>query len=133
MQTSIDTRSTSELDNKTRFEYELDFLQSLANPHYIKYLATHKHLRNPALINFLKYLQYWKQPNYIKYIKYPACLYYLDKLQNEHFRHSCEDDSIMAQIIWQHECHFFYYKKNRTPSVPRIVPQRQNQNPPQTN
>ena len=69
MQSSIDKRSTKELDNKTRFEYELDFLQSLANPFFIQYLATRKHLQNPAMIHFLKYLQYWKQPQYIKFIQ----------------------------------------------------------------
>ena len=125
MQTTIDTRSTKELDNKTRFEYELDFLQSLANPYYIQYLASRKHLQNPALIHFLKYLQYWKQPQYIKYIQYPACLYYLDKLQNELFRQSCEDPNTMNDIIFQHHCHFDYYKTNRTPSIPRVVDLKQ--------
>ncbi|EKE41242.1 hypothetical protein ENUP19_0082G0157 [Entamoeba nuttalli] len=120
MSNSIDTRSTSELGEKKRFEYELDFLQSLANPHYIQYLAYHKYLRKPDMIHFLKYLQYWKQPNYIKFIQYPACLYYLEQLQNPDFRQACENPEIMKNIIDQHEAHFTYYKVNRTPVVPKV-------------
>ena len=125
----MDNRSTEELNNKKRFEYELDFLQSLANPYYIKYLAQNKYFRNKSMIHFLEYLQYWKQTPYIKYIKYPACLFYLEKLQHEEFRKLCEIPSQMDQIIIQHECHFKYYKINRTPLVPNVInDQNLNQN-----
>ncbi|ELP88448.1 mediator of RNA polymerase II transcription subunit, putative [Entamoeba invadens IP1] len=116
---NIDQRPTSKLSDKTRFEYELEFIQCLANPYYLQYLAQHKQLEKPAMVHFLKYLQYWKQPNYIQFIQYPACLFYLDKLQNPDFRKACENPILMNEIIAQHEYHFAFYKTNRTPIVQR--------------
>ncbi|KAL7716614.1 Mediator of RNA polymerase II transcription subunit 31 [Entamoeba marina] len=85
--------SLSNLSNKARFEIELDFVQSLANPFYIKY--------------------------YIQFIQYPVCLYYLEMLQTYQFRKACENPEIMNEIIEQHHCHFSYYKTLRTPVVPK--------------
>ncbi|KAL7716485.1 Mediator of RNA polymerase II transcription subunit 31 [Entamoeba marina] len=111
--------SLSNLSNKARFEIELDFVQSLANPFYIKYLAQHHYFQKKSFVNFLSYLQYWKETDYIQFIQYPVCLYYLEMLQTYQFRKACENPEIMNEIIEQHHCHFSYYKTLRTPVVPK--------------
>ncbi|KAL7534240.1 hypothetical protein ACHAXR_005747 [Thalassiosira sp. AJA248-18] len=63
-----------------RFELELEFVQSLASPAYLHYLATSGILYQSAFLDFLRYLRYWKQPQFAKYLLYPHCLYFLDLL-----------------------------------------------------
>ncbi|KAI1815629.1 SOH1-domain-containing protein [Poronia punctata] len=71
----------------TRFEIELEFVQSLANPFYLNHLASQKLLNDPAFIAYLAYLQYWSRPPYIKYLNYPGpTLKHLELLQEERFR-----------------------------------------------
>mmetsp|Transcript_6500 Transcript_6500/g.8809 ORF Transcript_6500/g.8809 Transcript_6500/m.8809 type:complete len:93 (+) Transcript_6500:275-553(+) len=55
-------------DDKTRFQLELEFVQSLSNPRYLNYLAQTRHFHNPAFVSYLHYLQYWKQPDYARFI-----------------------------------------------------------------
>jgi hypothetical protein len=50
--------------NRARFELELEFVQSLANPFYLHSLAQQNILDQPAFINFLEYLLYWKEKDY---------------------------------------------------------------------
>ncbi|KAK4189782.1 SOH1-domain-containing protein [Podospora australis] len=71
----------------TRFEMELEFVQSLANPEYVNYLASRKLLTNPSFVAYLDYLQYWSRPPYLQYLTYPsASLKMLQLLQEERFR-----------------------------------------------
>jgi mediator of RNA polymerase II transcription subunit 31 len=67
-------------DNLKRFALELEFVQSLASPAYLHYLATQGYFQDPDFLNFLKYLKYWTRPEYAKYITYPHCLYFLELL-----------------------------------------------------
>lgn len=60
----VDPRTT----NRARFELELEFVQSLANPYYLHSLAQQGILSQPAFINFLKYLLYWKEKDYARFI-----------------------------------------------------------------
>lgn len=59
---------------------QLEFVQSLASPAYLHYLATNGILNQKQFLDFLRYLRYWKQPQYAKYLSYPHCLYFLDLL-----------------------------------------------------
>ena len=59
---------------------QLEFIQSLASPAYLHYLATSGILYQSPFLDFLRYLRYWKEPQYAKYIIYPQCLYFLDLL-----------------------------------------------------
>ncbi|KAL2262436.1 hypothetical protein VTK26DRAFT_1339 [Humicola hyalothermophila] len=71
----------------TRFELELELVQSLSNPQYLNHLASRKLLTNPSFVAYLKYLQYWTRPPYLKYLTYPsATLRVLELLQDEKFR-----------------------------------------------
>jgi mediator of RNA polymerase II transcription subunit 31 len=51
--------SPEKLENQKRFEIELEFVQCLANPHYLASLATQGLLYQPNFIAYLKYLTYW--------------------------------------------------------------------------
>ena len=73
-------------DDRKRFLLDLEFLQTLANPQYLNFLAQRNYFKNPAFINYLKYLLYFKEDNYIQYVRYPQALYFLDLLQREQFR-----------------------------------------------
>jgi mediator of RNA polymerase II transcription subunit 31 len=73
-------------DPYERFKLDLEFVQTLANPQYLNFLAQRNYFKNPAFINYLKYLLYFKEDNYIKYVRYPQALYFLDLLQREQFR-----------------------------------------------
>ncbi|RPD63810.1 SOH1-domain-containing protein [Lentinus tigrinus ALCF2SS1-6] len=72
--------------NRARFELELEFVQSLANPFYLHSLAQQGILNQPAFVNFLKYLQYWKEKDYARFILYPHALHHLELLQHAEFR-----------------------------------------------
>ncbi|OHE99392.1 RNA polymerase II transcription subunit 31 mediator [Colletotrichum orchidophilum] len=94
----------------TRFEIELEFVQSLANPLYLNHLATQKLLTRPDFVAYLAYLQYWSRPPYLKYLMYPGpTLKHLELLQQEQFRQDVispdlvqrlVDDGMRAAIDW---------------------------------
>lgn len=54
--------------NRARFELELEFVQSLANPYYLHSLAQQGILSQPTFVNFLRYLLYWKEKDYARFI-----------------------------------------------------------------
>ncbi|KAF8563855.1 hypothetical protein P879_09992 [Paragonimus westermani] len=95
-------------DSRTRFQIELEFVQCLANPSYLNFLAQQGCFEKPAFVNYLQYLRYWKEPAYSRYLIYPFCLHILDLLQSAEFRselargHVCRyiDDQIL--LHWQH-------------------------------
>uniref|UniRef100_A0A8D8YB25 Mediator of RNA polymerase II transcription subunit 31 n=1 Tax=Cacopsylla melanoneura TaxID=428564 RepID=A0A8D8YB25_9HEMI len=99
---------------RLRFQIELEFVQCLANPNYLNFLAQRGYLKDEAFVNYLKYLLYWKEPQYAKFIKYPMCLYFLDLLQYEHFRREIVNSQCAKFIddqqvlLWQH------YTRKRT-------------------
>jgi mediator of RNA polymerase II transcription subunit 31 len=70
------------VDDKRRFEIELEFIQSMANPKYlhcacasrsrISYgavLAQEGHFEDAQMICYLDYLQYWHRPEYARFIQ----------------------------------------------------------------
>ena len=86
----------------------MEFVQSLANPNYLHFLAQRGFMKDPAFVNYLSYLTYWKEPVYVNFLKYPVCLHFLELLQHETFRKElvsgqCArflDDQII--LHWQH-------------------------------
>ncbi|KAI9207227.1 mediator of RNA polymerase II transcription subunit 31 [Polychytrium aggregatum] len=100
-------------DPKIRFQMELEFVQSLANPLYLQYLAQQQMFQDQAFINYLRYLKYWQQPEYAKYIEYPFSLEMLELLQNQHFRSSLASPDTALLL---HQKEFFtwmYYRHDR--------------------
>lgn len=61
--------------NRHRFEFELEFVQSLANPHYLQSLAQQNILSQPSFVLYLEYLLYWAEPEYARFVVYEFFLY----------------------------------------------------------
>mmetsp|Transcript_14277 Transcript_14277/g.34802 ORF Transcript_14277/g.34802 Transcript_14277/m.34802 type:complete len:169 (-) Transcript_14277:207-713(-) len=100
-------------DNKKRFLLELEFVELLANPHYLQNLAENNYLSDPRFLNYLKYLQYWRRPEYIKHISYPHCLYFLEMLQNREFRDQLQDRKYVDLLHTQQYNHWRFHKHHR--------------------
>ncbi|KAJ9668161.1 Mediator of RNA polymerase II transcription subunit 31 [Coniosporium apollinis] len=84
----------------SRFELELEFVQCLANPHYLNHLATQKLLDNPEFVAYLDYLQYFKEPKYVKYLVYPGpTLRALQLLQQEQFRKDILSPQLVMRMV----------------------------------
>jgi mediator of RNA polymerase II transcription subunit 31 len=119
----------AQVAERVRFELELEFVQCLANPDYLKCWSLHAthvwrrwdsrvradlaqglYLQDEAFIGHLQYLRsHWKTPEYAQYLIYPACLKFLDLLlDHANFRTSLKNsavcDAIQVQQFqhWQH-------------------------------
>ncbi|KAJ1411011.1 Mediator complex, subunit Med31 [Sesbania bispinosa] len=106
-------------DGRQRFLLELEFVQCLANPTYIHYLAQNRYFEDEAFIGYLKYLQYWQRPEYIKFIMYPHCLYFLELLQNSNFRNAMAHPSNKELA---HRQQFYFWKNYRNNRLKHILP-----------
>ncbi|KAI3940391.1 hypothetical protein MKW98_024798 [Papaver atlanticum] len=106
-------------DGRQRFLLELEFIQCLANPTYIHYLAQNRYFEDEAFIDYLKYLKYWQQPEYLKFIMYPHCLYFLELLQNANFRNAMAHPGNKELA---HRQQFFFWRNYRNNRLKHIVP-----------
>uniref|UniRef100_I1Q8A9 Mediator of RNA polymerase II transcription subunit 31 n=1 Tax=Oryza glaberrima TaxID=4538 RepID=I1Q8A9_ORYGL len=106
-------------DARQRFLLELEFIQCLANPTYIHYLAQNRYFEDEAFIGYLKYLKYWQRPEYIKYIMYPHCLFFLELLQNANFRNAMAHP---ASKEIAHRQQYFFWKNYRNNRLKHILP-----------
>lgn len=101
-----------------RFELELEFIQALASPNYLHFLATCGSeyadgtiLQDPHFLDFLRYLRdTWTKPEYSRFITYPHCLYFLELLIEQPaifakewtlpaYRNFCHQQQFLS---WQH-------------------------------
>ena len=89
-----DTKSQEEI---FRFIQDLEFVQCLANPLYLKYLSDKGYLDDDNFINYLNYLLYFKKAEYMKYITFERCLLFLELLQYKEFREQLKQNNY-AQI-----------------------------------
>ena len=86
-----------EEDNKDqeeiiRFMQDLEFLQCLANPFYLKYLSNMGYFDDDNFVNYLKYLLYFKKAEYLKYITFERCIMFLELLQYKEFRQKFKEN-----------------------------------------
>jgi mediator of RNA polymerase II transcription subunit 31 len=107
------TRDADEQAQKLRFQVELEFVQCLANPNYLNFLAQRNYFKDPSFVNYLKYLQYWKEPEYAKFLKYPMCLHFLGLLQYESFRKELVSANCTKFIEEQQLLHWQHYTRKR--------------------
>lgn len=107
------TNTDDEL-SKLRFQVELEFVQCLANPNYLNFLAQRGYMKDPCFVNYLSYLQYWKEPAYVPFIKYPICLYFLELLQHETFRKEIVSGQCVRFLDDQVILHWQHYTRRRT-------------------
>jgi len=103
----------TEDQNKLRFQVELEFVQCLANPNYLNFLAQRGVFKEQTFINYIKYLLYWKQPEYAKYLKYPQSLHMLELLQYEQFRKELMNAQCAKFIDDQQLLHWQHYQRKR--------------------
>eukprot|EP00037_Helgoeca_nana_P005198 m.49892 g.49892 ORF g.49892 m.49892 type:complete len:121 (-) comp16225_c0_seq1:166-528(-) len=109
--------ATAPSNEEQRFEVELEFVQCLANPEYLTFLAQRGYFEKPQFVNYLQYLLYWKNPEYAKHITYPHALAFLELLQNEKFRTLFKHQSNSEAIQNQQILHWIHYNKNRIEEV----------------
>jgi len=102
-----------EEQQKIRFQIELEFVQCLANPNYLNFLAQRGYFKDQQFINYLKYLQYWKEPEYAKFLKYPMSLHFLELLQYEAFRKEIVNGQCAKFIDDQQLLHWQHYIRKR--------------------
>lgn len=127
---SANYREVSKIDpneERTRFQIELEFVQCLANPNYLNFLAQRKYLQMPKFIAYLRYLQYWRQPEYAKYLRYPMCLHFLDLLQHEPFRKEISTTRAAKFIEDQQLLHWQHYIRKRSRMLSDSAKSRQQQ------
>ncbi|KAL1590930.1 hypothetical protein WHR41_00415 [Cladosporium halotolerans] len=71
----------------SRFELELEFVQSLSNPYYLHHLCVQKFFEDDSFVEWCKYLKYFAEPKYLPFLSYPGpTLKALDLVQQEQFR-----------------------------------------------
>ena len=63
---------------RQRFQSELEFVQSLANPDYLHHLAQNLYFDDERFREYLVYLQYWRDLPYCLHIVFPHCLRMLE-------------------------------------------------------
>lgn len=89
------------------FEKDLEFIQLLCNPEYLKWLHNEKYFEMQSFRDYLKYLEYFKSPEYSKFLIYPQCIAILeilnhenadDFLSNDQFYDSLE---VGEQFMWR--------------------------------
>lgn len=104
MEANSDTNhtSTEELQEDippTRFEVELEFIQSLANIPYVTYLLTQQQLwQDPRFKAYLKYLEYWCEPPYAQCIVYPNALFVLKLLNGFMENSKVNEDGVLEGL-----------------------------------
>jgi len=98
---------------RLRFQVELEFVQCLANPNYLNFLAQRGYLKEKPFVNYLQYLLYWKSPEYAAYLKYPQCLHLLELLQYEGFRTEIINTPCAKFIEDQLLLHWQHYPRKR--------------------
>ena len=105
-ETGASAAASADPEEKLRFEAELEFVQSLANPEYLHFLAQHRYFDDPAFVEYLAYLQYWAAPPYCTYLVFPHCLRMLELLQKEPFRTALKRAEFKDEVSWQQRRHW---------------------------
>ncbi|GFE52891.1 mediator of RNA polymerase II transcription subunit 31 [Babesia ovis] len=103
----------AENNDQIRFEAELEFVQCLANPHYLHFLSKAGYFEDQRFRAYIVYLQYFRQPEYIKYVKYPYCIRVLELLLDDSFVHSLSNPMAIQAIEQQLMAHWICFKYER--------------------
>jgi mediator of RNA polymerase II transcription subunit 31 len=145
MDTSDGNAASSAVDHldhlpSNRFELELEFVQALASPAYLHFLATYRDADGVILLQdrqFLEFLQYlhktWTQPAYARFLSYPHALFFLKLLCDgpnvatlarewslPAFRDFCHQQQFLA---WQHRHESLYGRGTNSDSTTTTIPE----------
>jgi len=116
--TSVEPSQEALAANRRRFEFELEFVQSLANPHYLQSLAQQNILVDSSFVLYLKYLLYWTEPEYSRFVVYPHALHHLQLLQNENFREALKNGDTAQWLSEKQFDHWKTWRANPISNVP---------------
>ena len=116
--------------DRDRLTAELEFVQLLANPQYLLYLAQNKYFADDAFINYLRYLTYWREPQYAKLVIFPQCLFFLDQLQRKEFRDLLVNGTF---IEWLHQQQYYFWCTHREDKPAGLTAKAEDAPPPQAN
>lgn len=105
---SIEIQNERVSDRSKDFIRELEFVQLLCNPEYLKWLYGEKYFSDSNFRNFLKYLMYFKKPEYQKFLIYPQCIPILEILLDDNVGDFLSEDAFYTRLsdvqysIWKH-------------------------------
>ena len=92
MSSNFSEEDDKEQEEIIRFMQDLEFVQCLANPFYLKYLSNMGYFDDDNFVNYLKYLLYFKKAEYLKYITFERCIMFLELLQYKEFRQKFKEN-----------------------------------------
>lgn len=81
-----------------KFEQELEFVQLLCNPDYLRWLVQEGWFGSQNFRDYLKYLEYWRMPEYSRFLVYPQCLAVLNYLNGENVNDLLSDEIFLARL-----------------------------------
>ncbi|KAF9764565.1 Mediator of RNA polymerase II transcription subunit 31 [Nosema granulosis] len=97
-----------------RFEKELEFVQLLCNPDYIRWLFDEGYFENKSFLDLLQHLNYWKKNEYKVFLTYPACLNILDILNKDNVLEILKDDTFYTKLAEQQ---YYLWKERGDKSI----------------
>lgn len=83
------------------FEKDLEFVQLLCNPEYLRWLNNEKYFLRDDFKAYLKYLLYFSDQKYYKFLTYPQCIFILEILNKENVLDILSTDSLYIKLAEQ--------------------------------
>nr|ACM08695.1 Mediator of RNA polymerase II transcription subunit 31 [Salmo salar] len=83
----------SEEQARNRFQSELEFIQCLANPNYLNFLAQRGYLREKPFVNYLQYEHFRKE------LVNAQCAKFIDEQQLLHWQHYSRKRTRLQQAL----------------------------------
>lgn len=80
------------------FEKELEFVQLLCNPEYLRWLYNEGYFAEDEFIHYLQYLLYFKEQKYAKFLVYPQCIPILELLIQDGISKELSEDSFYVKL-----------------------------------
>ena len=118
-ETSLEPPPESVAEAKLRFEAELEFVQALANPEYLHYLAQNRYFDDARFVDYIDYLQYWRELPYCLHITFPHSLKILELLQTERFVTMLKRPDFKDGLARQQHWHWLMRADMRRASQPQ--------------
>ncbi|OQS55027.1 SOH1 [Ecytonucleospora hepatopenaei] len=93
---------------KGSFQKDLEFLESLTNIEYLKWLRNKEYINNPYFIEYLKKLLIFKKEKYFKFLVYPQSLEILEFIINNQNELNSND---FFEKLEKQQYYLWLYKK----------------------
>merc|ERR1712136_656772 len=80
------------------FEKDLEFVQLLCNPNYLKWLFQNNYFSNEEFKKYLKRLLYFDKKEFKKFLHYPQCIEVLKRLLKDDINEILADDNFYSML-----------------------------------